>query len=43
MQGFMYSGKDGPKYIEIASYDVEPNDGPSLKLGEAAAATFMRK
>jgi hypothetical protein len=43
MHGVMYSAKDGSRFIEIASYDDEPNDGPSLKLADAAAATFKRK
>jgi hypothetical protein len=43
MHGVVYSGRDGSQFIQIASIDSEPNDGSSLKLADAAAATFKRK
>jgi len=42
LHGFVYVAKDGPKYIQIRSQDVEAHHEQSLKIAETAALTFKK-
>jgi hypothetical protein len=43
LHGVMYVAVDGRWYISLHTQDVEPHHGQALKIGEAAAQTFVKK
>jgi hypothetical protein len=43
MQGIMYAARDGDRFLQLATQDIEPHHTEALKLGEATIQTFRKR